>query len=162
MEYKMIGREKFQVVGVKKVISFREGQNLVEIPKFWEQVWADGTMDQLERLANKEVANYMGICHIPEELKPKQEMNYWIVTEYAGEAPEGMDVFEVPKFQWAVFRSVGALPEAIQQTWQNIFAEWLLTSGYKHASGPEIEVYGPGDSKADDYECEVWIPVTQK
>lgn len=158
----MIEREKFQVVGIKKVFSFHQGQNLVEVPKFWEQVWADGTIEQLEKLSNKEVPNYMGICHVSEEQGPKQEMDYWIAIEHAGEVPEGMEVFNVPEFQWAVFQSVGALPEAIQQTWQQIFSEWFPTSGYEHAPGPEIEVYGPGDSRADNYECDVWIPVTKK
>ncbi|MBC1500761.1 AraC family transcriptional regulator [Listeria weihenstephanensis] len=162
MDYKIVEQEGFQIIGVKKVFSFQAGQNLVEIPKFWEEVWSDGTMERLAGLVNGEVPRYMGICSVSEEQAPKQEMDYWIAVDCDGEVPVDMGKWEIPSLQWAVFPSVGALPDAIQQTWQKIYAEWLPASGYEHGPGPEIEVYGPGDNRADDYECEVWIPVIKK
>ncbi|MBC6310702.1 AraC family transcriptional regulator [Listeria sp. FSL L7-1582] len=162
MDYKIVEHEKFQVVGVKKVFSFDAGQNLVEIPKFWGEVLSDGTMERLEELKNGAVSRYMGICNVSKEQAPKKEMDYWIAVDYDGETPVGTEKLEVPALQWAVFQSVGAMPDAIQQTWQKIYAEWLPTSGYEHAAGPEIEVYGPGDNRAANYECEVWIPVQKK
>lgn len=159
MDYKIVEQEGFQVIGVKKVFTFNAGQNLIEIPKFWEEVWSDGTMERLEALGNGAVSRYFGICNVSEEQAPKQEMDYWIAVENDGEPPVGMEKWEVPSLQWAVFRSVGAMPDAIQQTWQKIYAEWLPNSDYEHGPGPEIEVYGPGDNRADDYECEVWIPI---
>lgn len=50
----------------------------------------------------------------------------------------------------------------IQQVTERIFQEWLPATGYEHAEAPELEVYPGGDTRADDYRCEVWIPVVKK
>lgn len=57
------------------------------------------------------------------------------------------------------FESTGPMPQAIQQVWKRIYAEWLPASGYEHTGMPELEVYPEGNNTAEDYRCEVWIPV---
>lgn len=37
--------------------------------------------------------------------------------------------------------------------------EWLPSSGYEYADAPDIEVYFEGNQQAEDYQCEVWLPV---
>lgn len=108
MDYRIVEQEGFQVIGVKKVFSFNAGQNLIEIPKFWGEVWSNGTMERLEALGNGAASRYLGICNVSEEQAPKQEMDYWIAVEHDGEPPAGMEKWEVPSLRWAVFRSVGA------------------------------------------------------
>jgi len=51
------------------------------------------------------------------------------------------------------------MPRAIQKVWERIFQEWLPATGFEHADGPELEVYLPGDPSAQDYQCEIWIPI---
>jgi AraC family transcriptional regulator len=43
MKYKIMERESFQVVGIKRELSCENGENLSEIPKMWADVHADGT-----------------------------------------------------------------------------------------------------------------------
>ncbi|MBC2259762.1 GyrI-like domain-containing protein [Listeria booriae] len=159
MDYKIVSHDKFQVIGVKKVFSYDQGKNLEDIPKFWDEVHTNGTIEQLGKLGT----SYMGICSVSKEQEANQEMDYWIATEYNGQNADGMEIFEVSAQQWAIFKSVGALPEAIQATWQQIFSKWLPDeSDYVHANGPEIEVYDGSDTTKSDFTCEVWIPVTKK
>jgi hypothetical protein len=66
------------------------------------------------------------------------------------------------KFTWAVFESVGPMPDAIQDVWRRIFSEWFPTNEYEHADGPELEVYEDGGMSSPDYKCWVWIPVVKK
>jgi AraC family transcriptional regulator len=54
------------------------------------------------------------------------------------------------------------MPTAIQELQKRIITEWLPTSGYEYANAPDIEVYFEGDQQADDYKCEVWLPITKK
>jgi len=70
--------------------------------------------------------------------------------------------YNVPKCTWAVFECVGAMPNAIQELQKRIITEWLPTSGYEYANAPDIEVYSEGDQQADNYRCEVWLPITKK
>jgi AraC family transcriptional regulator len=54
------------------------------------------------------------------------------------------------------------MPGAIQKVWERIFQEWFPATGYEHAEAPELEVYPDGNTAAEDYRCEVWIPVVKK
>jgi AraC family transcriptional regulator len=33
---------------------------------------------------------------------------------------------------------------------------------YEYADAPDIEVYPEGDQRADDYRCEVWLPIVRE
>jgi AraC family transcriptional regulator len=61
-----------------------------------------------------------------------------------------------------MFECIGALPNAIQNLQRRIITEWLPSSGYEYANAPDIEVYYEGNQQAEDYKCEVWVPITKK
>ena len=63
-----------------------------------------------------------------------------------GELSNQADAFGIPSATWAVFESVGVMPDAIQNVWQQIYSEWFSSMGYEHAGGPELEVYPIGDA----------------
>lgn len=160
LDYKMIEKDAFTVIGKKVKVSCKNNENFIVIPKFCGQCQKDGTFDFLEKLAQKEMG-ILGICaNFREET---DNFDYYAAAVYqGGEIPQGMETLEIPKSTWAVFESVGPMPDAIQDVWKRVFSEWFPTSGYEHAVGPELEVYGPGDMSKPDYRCSVWIPVYKK
>jgi AraC family transcriptional regulator len=92
-----------------------------------------------------------------------QEFTYAIGAEKPGEAvPEGFEVFHIPAATWAVFESIGPMPDAIQTVTKQIFEEWFPSTGYEHAPAPELEVYLPGDVDSQDYRCQVWVPIVKE
>jgi len=54
------------------------------------------------------------------------------------------------------------MPDAVQNLQKRIVSEWLPNSGYQYANAPDIEVYFEGNQQAEDYRCEVWLPVEKK
>lgn len=70
--------------------------------------------------------------------------------------------YHVPECTWAIFECIGAMPAAIQNLQKRIISEWLPTSGYEYADAPDIEAYEDGDQAAEDYRCEVWLPIVKK
>ena len=54
----------------------------------------------------------------------------------------------------------GGTGRSIQELEQRIVTEWLPTSGYEYADGPDVEVYLDPDPQNTQYE--VWIPVIKK
>lgn len=159
MEYKIVEKEAFTVIGKSIRVSTRDGENFRRIPLFWQEANEDGSSDKLlEISANK---NTLGICMDMDHAN--EEFSYWIAVE--GEP--GTDTHDyastvIPAASWAVFTSVGPMPHAIQNVWQRIFQEWFPGTGYEHTGGPEFELYPPGDANAEDYKCEVWVPVKKK
>ncbi|MDF2588925.1 MAG: hypothetical protein K0S41_2766, partial [Anaerocolumna sp.] len=79
-----------------------------------------------------------------------------------GETPSDLVDYIVPECTWAMFECIGALPNAIQNLQRRIITEWLPSSGYEYANAPDIEVYYEGNQQAEDYKCEVWVPITKK
>lgn len=159
MEYKIVEKSAFTVIGKSMEVTTRDGENFRRIPEFWNECNADGTSDKLIELGIE--PNWLGICMSMD--MEKELLSYWIAVEGTPETnPEGYETTVVPAASWAVFTSVGPMPHAIQQVWQRIFQEWFPGTGYEHTGGPEFELYPPGDTCAEDYVCEVWIPVMKK
>ena len=73
--------------------------------------------------------------------------------------PKGYISATIPSATWAVFESMGKLPEAIQDITRRIFSEWMPSTGYQHDCAPELEIYPAGDIYSSDYRCEVWIHI---
>ena len=158
MDYRIVEREAFHVIGKVLDTTCRDGANLREIPAFWSAGFADGWIARLESLAGRMA---MGIC-MP--MVPGQEdLSYMIAVEAGPEmAGDEWTGYTVPAQTWAVFTAVGPLPGSIQDVFRRIFQEWFPSTSYEHAHAPELEVYLDGDSSSPDYRCEVWIPIEKK
>lgn len=158
MKYKIVERDSFQVVGIKREFSLINEENLVGIPKLWDEVNEDGTVDLLLKLNNGQIKGVLGVCAANNDTQ-KQVMDYWVATEYDGDTPDGLLKFEVPASKWAVFEVHGPMPDAMQKVWKQIFSEWFPSSGYEHAGTPALEVYTDEDPSSPDCYSEIWIPV---
>lgn len=158
MKYKIIERESFQVVGIKRELSCANGENLTEIPKMWADVHSDGTNDLLFKLNNGVIKGVLGVCVDKRDIQPLL-MDYWIAAEHDGDIPEGLMNLEIPASKWGVFEVHGPMPDAIQKVWKQIYSEWFPSSKYEHAGTPDLEVYGSGDPWGPEYYSEIWIPL---
>lgn len=159
MQYKMVERNAFQIIGVKRAFSLMNEENLKGIPKMWDEVNANGTDDVLFKLNNGQIKGVLGVCVADKDARDKQVMDYWVATEYDGETPDGFLKYEVPASKWAVFEVHGPMPHAMQNAWKQIYTEWFPSSDYEHAGTPEMEVYSDEDPFSPDLVSEIWIPV---
>lgn len=155
MNVRIEERPAFKVVGIKREISSIDGANLHEIPKLWERVNTDGTANKMMDLSNIEPGGLLGICTNVKE----QTMDYWVAIATTKSAPPEFEELVIESQIWAIFDVIGPLPTAIQEAWKFVFSEWLPNSDYLHGDGPEVEWYASGDTKAEDYFCEIWIPI---
>lgn len=159
MDYRIVERKEYEVIGKAIKVSCKDGENFRRIPEFWKECHSDGTN---EKLCSASKGNTMlGICMDMEF--DNEQLTYMIAIENNGSINDSsLTVRTIPAATWAVFTSIGPMPGAIQKVWQRIFQEWLPATGYEHAEAPELEVYLEGDASAEDYRCEVWIPVVKK
>jgi AraC family transcriptional regulator len=155
LNYKVAERKGFDAVGIKREFSCENEENLIGIPKLWNEVNQDGTNEQLMNLNNGEIKGVMGIC----VAGSNKMMDYWVAAEYDGEPPEGLSKLTIPAAKWVVFEVYGPMPDAMQNAWKQIFSEWFPTSGYEHAGTPDLEVYSNDDPFSSNYYSEIWIPV---
>lgn len=162
MNYRMEQKPAFDMWGISTNISVVDGQQYVQIPRFWEQSIQNGGIDKLHRdfRLPEEVCVHAALYDFREG-----EFSYMICYPGTEDLSSlGYTRLSVPSMTWAVF-STGECTEEdgtekIQSIWKRIYPEWFPTSGYEHADGPEFEMYFTlGNGKFDE---EVWIPVTRK
>ncbi|MBO0447175.1 AraC family transcriptional regulator [Enterococcus ureilyticus] len=164
MEYRIETKEAFRIIGAKKALSADIEENFKETPLFWQQVGMDGTLNNLIPLMTQEPRGVMGIS-VGFEAAPTDKNNfsssegtsYYIAVASDQPAPDTLEEYTIPAFTWAVFSGHGAMPHAIQELEKQIVTDWLPSSGYEYANGPDIELYL--DANLSNASFEVWLPV---
>ncbi|WP_192929658.1 AraC family transcriptional regulator [Alkaliphilus serpentinus] len=156
MNYRIVEKESFKVIGVSKKVTTVDGENFKIIPRFWQEVNGNGTCEDLKKYCGD--LGMLGICADFDH--EAEEFTYMIASEKTvDKVPEAFEEREIPAATWAIFESIGPMPHAIQEVFKRIYSEWFPATGYEHADAPELEVYLPGNPDAENYKCEVWIPV---
>ncbi len=155
MNYRIERKDAFRMVGLTERFVFGDEQSMREIPLFWQRAAEQGAFGQLLPMMNQPPFGLLGVSHGMTE----NGFDYSIAVSTTAPAPEGLTEILAPACTWAVFESVGPIPETLQALQKRIMTEWLPTSGYEYADAPDIEVYSDGDMRAENYRCEVWLPV---
>ncbi|WP_261806078.1 AraC family transcriptional regulator [Lapidilactobacillus luobeiensis] len=162
MDYRIVQKEPFKIVGFKKRITLQY----------------NGVNHQIEaltaRLTPKIIAELKSFC----DLEPRGMLN--VSANFAGDRSEGSeldqylgvattqavtadyDILAVPAATWVVFNVVGKFPEALQATWAQIYSEWFPTTDYQLTGGPEMLWNEVPDTTKPDYHSQIWIPVQKK
>lgn len=76
--------------------------------------------------------------------------------------PDDLDVVEVPAGTWAVFRTSGSYPDALQTTWAATATDWFPANPWRLRPGPSIVAVL---DRAEDFStatCELWLPVERE
>lgn len=158
LNYKIEEKEKFRVIGIKKWFTTVDNQQLIEIPKMWDEL-RDETMKLMIDLSHHD--GFVGLCAD----MYNGGFDYWIGCISDNECPHDLEEIIIPSSTWAVFEVYGPmrpLPNHLQDIYQRIYSEWLPNSEYTHAQIPKVEYYSLGDNSAIDYKTEIWIPIRSK
>jgi AraC family transcriptional regulator len=90
-----------------------------------------------------------------------QMMEYLCGVEVASfdQLPKELGRMRVPAVRYAVFLHEGNVA-SIQDTWRQVFAVWLPSSGLQSAETPDFEVYGERfDGATGEGGVEIWLGV---
>lgn len=159
MDYRMENKEAFRVVGLREPMSKQMEENFSTIPNLWARAAETHALERLCGVMDGSPQGVLGVSACP----PTGDWFYYIGVVSSLPLPEelpGVCEYHVPAQTWAVFPGRGAMPDAIQQLEKQVLTEWLPTSGYEYADGPDVEVYL--DANLADAKFEVWIPVRRK
>lgn len=156
MNYKIEKKDSFKIIGVAQPLYKEIEKNFKIVPQMWQKVATNGTVEKLVSMMNTELKGILGVSACNEE----DEWRYYIGVASDKPIDEGFEEYIVPELTWAIFYGEGSMPHSIQELEKRIVAEWLPTSGYEYANGPDIELYLSPDPQNAKFE--VWIPVVKK
>ncbi len=106
-----------------------------------------------------------GLLQVSDDVDPDyaegSELTYLHGVAVASDTavPDDLDAIEVPAGAWAVFRSSGPYPEALQATWAATAADWFPSNPWQLRRGPSMVAVL---ERADDFSTattELWLPV---
>jgi len=166
MNWRIEQKETFEVFGVERIFNNDE---TAKVPEFWTECHQNGSYEKLfdavGGVRNPDGSGEPlkdGSCVIRAVCGYRNSgeggFPYMICAlKDSDSKTDGFKVAQIPEATWAVFKSEKSnrIGENIPVLFNRAYSEWLPTSGYDKADGPDIEIYGIGFE-------EVWIPVIKK
>ena len=152
MDYRIEKKDAFRIVGVSQPLSSQIEENFKTVPAMWQRASEDGTLQKMLGMMDTPLAGVLGVSACTHQ----EAWRYYIAVASTKPLEDGLEEVTIPAQTWAVFPGEG-VGSSIQTLEQRIVTEWLPTSGYEYADGPDVEVYLNADPQNAKYE--VWIPV---
>lgn len=155
MDYKIVERPAFRVVGIPSDNGKWEVEDAgAKATEYWEEL-GPRVHEVLDLMDGSEPQGLLGV-----QFCEDGEFDCYmacVATEQP--CPAVMEERAVEGATYAVFECVGPMPDAMNTLWRRILTEWLPSSGYRWATGTDVERYLTPRMTAPDSRSEVWLPV---
>lgn len=163
MNYRIVEKEAFHIVGVKKRVPIIFNGVNPEIASMWESLSSEIITD-LKALSNVEPIGLLSASTNFSEgrMEEKGELDHYIGVATTKKCPPNLTLLEVSASTWAVFEAVGPFPETLQNVWGRIYSEWFPSSHYEQVEGPEILWNKDKEVTSPAFVSEIWIPIKKK
>ncbi|GAA1214928.1 AraC family transcriptional regulator [Prauserella alba] len=118
-----------------------------------------------ERLKQLGSTDPAGLLQVSADLDPDytegSELTYLHGVAVAAETPvpEDLDAIEVQAGTWAVFRTAGEHPKALQDGFAATATEWFPANPWRLRPGPSIVSVLERAADFSTATCEIWLPV---
>ena len=155
MEYSIEKKAEMTFVGYITKVDASNGEGYSQIPKLWGKVMEENLFEDLK--------NYMDDLG-PVGISYDYDMNtgnfkYMIGIRSNSKELKNFERLVLKEQEYGIFKSVGPMPKAIQETIEKFHNEWLPSSGYRHTGEAEIEIYSDGNPSSEDYISYLWATI---
>ncbi|MCL6458883.1 MAG: AraC family transcriptional regulator [Gorillibacterium sp.] len=165
MKFQVVKKPQFDVVGYVLATNNSGGENMKQIPAFWQTYMKEDWGKPLYELGSQDE---YGIC--TDFNMETGAFNYIIGVEVkeAVKLPPRTVCRTFPAATYAIFTTPKVAQEqftaSIQETWSTIFQEWFPHSDYEHGGGAEFEFYDhrSGGDENSLVQMDIYIPIVQK
>ena len=161
MDARILERPAFRLIGhAVRVPLIHEGVN----PHIQAHVSAlpAAEHDRLKQLSDTEPA---GLLQVSADLDPDysegSELTYLhgVAVDADTAVPDDLDVIEVSAGAWAVFRTSGKHPAALQAAWAATATEWFPSNPWRLRPGPSLVAVLDRAADFSTATCELWLPI---
>ena len=147
-------RPAFNIIGQKTFITSHD-----QFAVFWRASHENGVIGLLNKIRAEHGNPITQGTHIglscTEQDPTNRDFYFYVAVEYPNVENKyaHLEIHDVLSFDWAIFSMNSREISALIECEMYAFKDWLPSSGYKHAFGPEMEVYHEGEK------IEFWLPV---
>ncbi|OJU39951.1 MAG: AraC family transcriptional regulator [Microbacterium sp. 69-10] len=161
MDARITERPAFRLIGhTARVPLIHEGIN----PHIQAHI-ASLPIEEHARLKQLSDAEPAGLLQVSADVDPDytqgSELTYLhgVATTADSDVPADLDAIEVPAGAWAVFRTSGAYPAALQSTWAATATEWFPSNPWRLRPGPSIVAVLDRSEDFSAATTELWLPI---
>lgn len=149
MEYTIMEREAFKVLGIRRITPYGGGT--------WAVVKGDGSNGRIQELSGRFFD--LGLCF---GFGEDGSNDYMCAVEWEGDEAEGFESFSFPPAVWLIFEAKGRISDhVLGNVWKRINQEFLPNSKYVKCMAT-IEKYVIWNEAEDYCHVEIQIPVKLK
>ncbi|MEJ1180944.1 MULTISPECIES: AraC family transcriptional regulator [unclassified Pseudarthrobacter] len=161
MDTRIADQPAFRLVGhAARVPLIHEGAN----PHIQAHIAAlpEAEHVRLKKLSNTEPA---GLLQVSADVDPDytegSELTYLhgVAVSEGTPVPEDLDTIDVAAGAWAVFRTSGPYPAALQSTWAATAADWFPSNPWRLRPGPSVVAILDRAADFSTATTELWLPV---
>lgn len=163
MNYRIVEKEPFRIIGIKKRVPIVFSGVNPDIAAMWQSLDME-LITNLKNLSNIDPSGLVSasVNFSEGRMEEKGELDHYIGVATTKDCPGNLVKLEVPAITWAVFTAVGPFPETLQNVWGRIYSEWIPSSNYELAEGPEILWNEHKDVTSPSFKSEIWVPIANK
>ncbi len=117
---------------------------------------------RLKEMSNTQPAGLLQVsADVDPDYREGSELTYLhgVALSVGTPIPEDLDAIEVPEGSWAVFRTAGPYPAALQSTWAATATDWFPSNPWRLRPGPSIVAVLDRAADFSTATCELWLPV---
>jgi AraC family transcriptional regulator len=161
MDARITERPAFRLIGrAARVPLIHEGVN----PHIQDHIASlpPAEHERLKKLSSTEPA---GLLQVSADVDPDyaegSELTYLhgVAVDDKAAVPDDLDAISVPAGAWAVFRTSGEHPAALQSAWAQTATEWFPSNPWRLRPGPSIVAVLERSPDFRTATCELWLPV---
>ena len=118
-----------------------------------------------QRLKDLSGAEPRGLLQVSADLDPDyregSELTYLhgVAVDAGTEVPTDLDLIEVDRGAWVVFRTSGPHPKALQDAYAASAAHWFPSNPWRLRPGPSIVAIREHTDDFSTATCELWFPI---
>ena len=161
MDTRIADRPAFRLIGHSaRVPLIHEGVN----PHIQAHI-AALPMEEHARLKDLSNTDPAGLLQVSADVDPDytegSELTYLhgVAVTDTTPVPADLTAIEVPAGTWAVFRTEGAYPAALQSAWAATATDWFPSNPWRLRPGPSIVAVLDRAADFSTATCELWLPV---
>lgn len=159
MKYIIEEKETINLAGTTIKCKVEEASEIRDL--FWNKISNNNALNKIHEVKTRKGILEGRIIGVWKEVE--DGINYFIGTEYnLTSSIYSLELLTIPKSNYMIHKGTGKIPEVIDESKEHLFNKVLLDLDYKYNINNYIEVYSDERKSDEDYEYEIWIPISKE
>lgn len=149
--------QKFQIIGISTRTINTNGQSAIDIEVLWQKFWKEDIQSQIPNVISDEI--YAVYTDYETDFTGAYTTIIGLPVSSLAIIPDGFVGLEIETCTYQKLVSKGKMPEAVGNTWLEIWADKELNS--KRAYISDFTIHGKKYYHGNDAEVETYLSVTE-